>query len=149
MNFPQAARAQFVRCFDYSGRSSRSEYWYAALFNFLASIACSIVDTATGYPVLAPLFNLIVFPIGLSLQVRRLHDIDRSGWWILSPVVPALLTVVAILLGGRDLASIVAVVTVLAGFGLVITLLVWLCRAGSPGANRFGPNPLARYALAL
>lgn len=149
MSFSQATRAFFARCFDYSGRSSRSEYWYALLFLLLASAACTIVDAAIGHPVFSSLFNLLTFLPNISLAIRRLHDTGHSGWWLLAPFVPAFATAFTIVLAGTEAASVVGIVGFFAGLGTIVTLLVWFCRAGSLGDNRYGANPLGRGVPAI
>lgn len=149
MSLSQATRAFFARCFDYSGRSSRSEYWYAVLFLLLASAACTIVDAAIGRPVFSSLFNLLTFLPNISLAIRRLHDTGHSGWWLLAPSVPTFATGFTLVLAGTQAASLVGVVGILAGLGAIVALLVWFCRAGTPGDNRFGPNPLVREGAAI
>lgn len=149
MSFTQASRAFFARYFDYSGRSSRSEYWYAVLFLALASAACSIVDAAIGKPVFSALFNLLIFLPNISLTVRRLHDTGRSGWWLLAPFFPAFVSAFILVVAGEQAGALVAGVGVFVGLGTIVTLLVWFCRASSPGDNRYGPNPLGREVPAI
>ena len=118
MNFVQAIRSVFVNYFNFSGRASRSEYWLFYLFLIIADIAVDIADTLIfGDAEFAPI-NLIFF-LGVliptvAVSVRRLHDIDRTGWWGL-----LLLTVVGLLV-----------------------LLYWNLKPGDEGENRFGNNPL-------
>ena len=100
---------------EFSGRARRKEFWMFALFNFLASIAIGIVDGILGTSgALGGLYSLAVLIPALAVGVRRLHDTDRSGWWLLLPLIP--------LVGG-------------------IVLLVFFCIESKPGANRFGANP--------
>lgn len=113
MDFWPAVKSVFSRYFDFSGRSCRSEYWWFYLFCVLAFAVLLIVDT--GFGVMTRIFNLAIFIPVLAVLVRRLHDIDRSGWWLLISLIP--------LVG-------------------VIILLVWLCTRGTTGDNRFGPDPL-------
>jgi len=71
-NCTTAAYAQF------SGRASRSEYWWFYLFTVLAGLAADVVGSTVGN-----LATLFFFLPGLALMVRRLHDVGRSGWWFL------------------------------------------------------------------
>ena len=107
----------------FSGRASRSEFWYWALFALLVSIASSIIDhTIFPFASTGPiegLTSLVLFLPGLAVSIRRLHDIDRSGWWWLIAF-----TVIGIVL-----------------------LIVWACTRGTAGANRYGPDPLAGAAI--
>ena len=132
MNFGSAIKSGFNGYFNFSGRSSRSEFWWWLLFyNILAAgnfpALIFLLDQLPAYMnnflfedenVIVVLFFII--PVGLLLpslavQVRRLHDLDRSGWWILISLIP--------LVGA-------------------IILLVWACTKGTEGENRFGSDPL-------
>jgi uncharacterized membrane protein YhaH (DUF805 family) len=105
----------------FEGRARRQEYWYFMLFYVLAVVALAIIDNVigmfnqeAGIGLLSAIFILATFVPTLAVTVRRLHDTDRSGWWILLEFIP--------IVGGLIL--------------LVFTLL-----DSQPGANRFGPNP--------
>ena len=115
MSFTEAIGSGFRRYVDFSGRSSRSEYWWWTLFVFIGSVVFSVLDALIGTSsVLNLLFSLAVFLPGLAVSVRRLHDVDRSGWWYL-----IIFTIIGI-----------------------IVLLVWYVRRGDDVENRFGANPL-------
>ena len=106
----------------FSGRSRRKEYWYFVLFNIIVSIVLGWIDAllgtsssyAAGAGLLSGIYGLVVLIPSLAVTVRRLHDTDRSGWWILIALVP--------LIG-------------------VIVLLVFALLEGTPGDNQYGPNP--------
>ena len=79
----------------FSGRSRRMEYWYFVLFNLLVYIVFSLIDAllgtfnvVQGVGLLSGLYALAVLIPTLAVHVRRLHDIDRTGWWILSALYP-------------------------------------------------------------
>ena len=121
MNFGQAIKSGFSNYVTFSGRAARSEFWYWTLFVVLVTMAAGILDrglfdfdesTTTG--VFGPLVSLIFFLPGLAVSVRRLHDLDRTGWWLL-----LVLTIIG-----------------------VILLIIWDCIKGTTGPNRFGPDPL-------
>ena len=117
MNFGEAIKSGFSKYVTFSGRACRSEFWYWTLFAILMTIAASIidrelVDSDTG--LVQPLVSLALFLPGLAVGIRRLHDIDRSGWWWLIAF-----TII----------------------GLVV-LIAWDCIKGTTGPNRFGPDPL-------
>lgn len=88
MSFPEAIRSGLQNYATFSGRSSRSAYWWWSLFAFLCVLA------STALPGLGELIvALVLFPPGISVTVRRLHDVDRSGWdfwWSLVPVFGAI-----------------------------------------------------------
>lgn len=102
MGFKEAVRSVLSQYATFSGRARRSEYWYFVLFTLLTAIAASIVggiigsliggaETATAigmaFYYLACLALLIP---GLAVSVRRLHDTDHSGWWLLAGLVPVI-----------------------------------------------------------
>ena len=116
MSFTQAIESGFKNYVNLNGRTRRSGYWYWVLFNVLVTIVLWIVDAVTGIGVLAGIFGLVTLLPSLGVGVRRLHDIDKSGWFVLLSLIPIV--------------------------GLII-LIVWACQAGTRGANRFGPDPAA------
>jgi uncharacterized membrane protein YhaH (DUF805 family) len=95
MTFEESVEHVFSNYFNAKGRASRSEYWWWYLFTILASIAVSllgvILDYFTGIEFLSTILTwglsiLILIP-NICVQIRRYHDINRSGWWILCPIV--------------------------------------------------------------
>ncbi len=118
MTFAEAVRTCFQKYTTFEGRARRSEYWWFVLFSMIGSLAFSILDAvifAAELGVFSPLFSLAIFLPGLCVAVRRLHDRDMSGWWVLLNLIP--------------------------GIGFII-LLVILIAPGTDGPNRFGPDPL-------
>lgn len=119
MDFVAAVKSAFRNYVNFRDRASRSEYWWFVLFLFVANLVIAIVEDAMGmaggYGVLSSLFGLVTLLPGLAVGARRLHDIDRSGWWLLIYFLP------------------------LIGF---IILIFWACQRGTPGSNRFGRDPL-------
>ena len=100
---------------EFAGRARRQEFWMFVLFNCLASVALGVVDGILGTNGgLGGLYSLAVLIPSLAVSVRRLHDTDRSGWWILVNIIPLI--------------------------GCII-YLVFLCSDSKPGENRFGANP--------
>lgn len=74
---------------NFNGRARRKEYWMFYLIHTLALITLLIVDTLIGIPgLLTGLYSLAVILPALALTVRRLHDVGKSGWWILISFVP-------------------------------------------------------------
>ena len=106
---------------QFDGRSQRSEYWFFALFYILFGIAATLIDMGTGsyapqtgFGIVSVLLAIGLFIPSLSVSVRRLHDTNRSGWWLLICLIP--------LVGA-------------------IWILVLMILDSSPGTNRFGVNP--------
>ena len=71
---------------DFNGRARRSEYWYFVLFNIIFAFAFSFIDVALGTVFLYPIYALFVFIPGIAVLVRRMHDVDKSGWYCLIPI---------------------------------------------------------------
>ena len=87
MNFGQAVSSCFSNYATFSGRASRSEYWYWCLFllvgGFSALIADGLILENMETQPINLIFTLATFLPGLAVSVRRLHDVNRSGWWLL------------------------------------------------------------------
>jgi uncharacterized membrane protein YhaH (DUF805 family) len=99
----------------FDGRARRKEYWMFFLFNILIAIALGILEGIVGSPgILGMIYALALLLPGIGVTIRRLHDTDRSGWWILIGFVPVV--------------------------GAIV-LLVFMCLDGTSGANQFGPDP--------
>ncbi|MGC4837224.1 DUF805 domain-containing protein [Micromonospora vinacea] len=122
MSFGAAIKSVFNQYVGFSGRARRSEYWWFALFTILVSIVTAILDSALGLTFvegsttgfIGLIASLALLLPSLAVAVRRLHDTDRTGWWLLIALVP---------------------------FVGAIVLLVFFVLDSTPGANRFGPNP--------
>jgi uncharacterized membrane protein YhaH (DUF805 family) len=160
---------------QFSGRSRRKEYWMYTLFIILVGIALSIVDSILGLGgrgamtadtsstgavygafvsrgLLANLFSLATLIPSLAVGVRRLHDTNRSGWWLLAMFVPYILGVLLFAVGAVSVSSLLMIVggiAFLVGGILAIVLLVWYCTAGTPGPNDYGPDPMSDTAEEL
>jgi uncharacterized membrane protein YhaH (DUF805 family) len=105
----------------FSGRARRKEYWFFVLFNIIISIVFTVIDgvigtfsVEAGIGLLGGIYALAVLIPAIAVSVRRLHDTDRSGWWLLITLIP--------LIGA-------------------IVMLVFTVQDSKPGQNRFGGNP--------
>ena len=105
----------------FSGRARRKEYWFFVLFNIIISIVLAVIDGVTGsfspeagMGLLGGIYTLAVLIPGIAVSVRRLHDTERSGGWLLIALVP--------LIGA-------------------IVLLVFMVQDSKPGQNQYGANP--------
>ena len=117
MTFAEAIKSGFDHYVKFDGRASRPAYWWWFLFAILVAIAASIIDVAIGsFGVISGLAGLALFLPNLSVSIRRLHDTDHSGWWVLISLIPII------------------------GF---IVLLIFYLRQSDPGENRYGPPPVA------
>lgn len=134
MGFTEAVRTVLTKKYaTFSGRASRSEYWWFQLFYWIALVVVGILTVALAAVFDANETSLFIFiPIGLlvlamllpviALQVRRFHDRDMSGWWYLGAVIVGNVPFVGILVW--------------------IAVFVISCLKGTDGPNRFGPDPL-------
>ncbi len=168
---------------DFTGRATRAEFWWWCLAIFLVSMALNIFQFLLALISLVPLlgflglFSIIFNLLGLALSLgtilpnlavtaRRLHDIGRSGWWILvwfaayfSAAIPL---IVGLILGFVALefdrfiwdrgwesfylwAPVIvgAAISLLAGLGLTTWIIIWLVKQGQTGPNQHGPDPRA------
>lgn len=110
---------------NFKGRARRKEYWMFILFNYLFGLACSLADGLLGLQIplegkalgiFGAVYGLFVLIPSFSVSVRRLHDIDKSGWWLLLSLLPVI------------------------GW---VWLLVYSTMGGTPCDNRFGADPKA------
>lgn len=133
----------YKRYFDFAGRSRRLEYWMFTFFCVIVVLAMMALVMAAGFPfgmladpenvqlAFGPLFWLGFLMLGLfwlgtiipgvAVVVRRLHDRDMSGWWYLGIIV----------------ASMIPIVNFISGIAFIVLMLL----PGTPGPNRFGPDP--------
>jgi uncharacterized membrane protein YhaH (DUF805 family) len=114
-------REALMKYATFEGRARRKEYWFFVLFNFLVVVVLSVVDMGIGtfneeaeIGLLSGVYLLAVLIPSIAVTVRRLHDTDRSGWWILLNFIPVIGSVV---------------------------ILIFAVLDSQPGGNRFGPNP--------
>ncbi len=100
----------------FNGRSRRLEYWIFTLISGLIVAGLGYADTSMGNypPLLSPIYALAVLIPAIAVTVRRLHDTDRSGWWLVITLVPAI---------GQ------------------LVLLVFMLIGGKPDRNQYGPDP--------
>lgn len=141
MTFKQSIRVCLRQkyFFRFSGRASRSEFWWFMLFIFLVNLVTGIVFSflpATLAASLSLVVSLMLLPANLGVTVRRLHDRNMRGWWLLLPIVSLILGIMSV--GGP--ASQGPVVSMLS-LALCLAYLIILCMPGTPGPNRFGEDP--------
>ena len=104
----------------FGGRARRKEYWMFILVNIILTGVLSIIDKMLGWQraggegILTTIYGVLIFLPWWAVQFRRLHDTDRSAWWLLLLLIPVI------------------------GW---LVILVFNCQNGTPGNNRFGPDP--------
>lgn len=151
MNFVESTKTVFTKYATFSGRASRSEFWWWQLFSIVLKIVATVADGAMigaahaqdaansiaapvadmamspeaveamnvtaaspGMPILSLVVALALFIPSIAVSARRLHDINKSGWWML----------IAITIVG------------------LIPLLIWYVKKSDEGSNRFGTAPV-------
>ena len=82
VDFVKAIKLFFLYALNFKGRSSRSEYWWGALFNVLLSFILPVI------PIIGGLLSLVLIVPGCALAIRRIHDIVKSGWYYLMGLIP-------------------------------------------------------------
>jgi uncharacterized membrane protein YhaH (DUF805 family) len=111
VGFGEAISQAFKNILTFDGRASRSAYWWFALLVAIIAVVADIVGITSGTRAIQYAVDAVIFLLTLSVQVRRLHDIDRSGFWWFIALIPIVGSIV---------------------------LLVFDCLPGTPGPNRFG-----------
>ena len=136
----------YRRYFEFRGRSRRTEYWTFALGWLITSFVLGSIEGLlglAGVPVaqaITWLFVLGSFIPGLAVTVRRLHDVNRTGWWAALPLTPFLLAFSFALFNEELLDS----MTLAIGAAMLLcptALLAVLAWKGTAGRNRFGEDP--------
>ena len=112
----------------FRGRARRKEYWMFYLFAMIFGIVLAIIDVMVGsfspeagMGLLGGIYTLAIIIPMMAVSVRRLHDTDRSGWWLLFSIIPIIGPIV---------------------------LFVFTVLDGTPGANQYGDNPKLAYSVA-
>ena len=106
--------------FGFGGRARRNEYWMFILVNIIFTFVLSVLDRMFGWQrtggegVLTTIYAILVFIPWWAVQFRRLHDTDRSAWWLLVLLIP------------------------IVGW---LVIIIFNCQNGTPGSNRFGADP--------
>lgn len=130
MTFSQSIKSVFSKYADFSGRATRSEYWYFYLFNFLVTMVFYIAffamlgsgsrdSSAVGYlSVMIIIYALVMTIPSLAVTVRRLHDTGHSGWWIFLNLIPVIGSIV---------------------------LFIWFITDSDPDTNEYGDNPKQEF----
>ncbi len=126
MDFSQAIQQGFSKYATFSGRASRSEFWYFVLFVILGQAVANFIDASSwgwgfsrGGGAVSSIFGLVVLIPNIAVAVRRLHDTDRSGWWWWLWLIPII--------------------------GWIILLIFYIAE-GTRGPNQYGEDPLSGYS---
>ena len=167
MDMTKAAKLFFTNYFDFSGRASRGEFWWAYLAFFIVSTILFVVDgvivgmifgftdnellsiteneflSNNGF--FSNIFSLVTFIGWISLTSRRLQDNGHSGWWQLAyfSIIPTIiLWVFFISADGNPVLLSFSIIFTIITLALYILILVWLILPPTEDENKWGPNPL-------
>ena len=167
MTFASSVRSALRQYATFTGRATRAEFWWFYLFTALVGLVVDNLDSLLGTSVYSEgaasatglVVNLVLLLPLLAVTVRRLHDSDLSGWWVLLPFGATFLAtaaaIAALVIGfgslftGAPDAGVTVGVVVLGVFAVflfgvgMVGLLVLMLRRSTPGPNRFGPHPVA------
>ena len=176
MSFGKAISTCFNKLFTFEGRARRSEFWYFFLFTSIISLTYltfgylfdSIIaptlseNTDNMIKLTGPLINntisIIIILLRLSVEIRRLHDIECSGWLVIPlTILPNLIAMLYIrywpsadaLMKSGDITPeslpgmFAAILLILLFFiGILVVKLVLFCKPGTEGPNQYGPDPI-------
>jgi uncharacterized membrane protein YhaH (DUF805 family) len=158
---------------DFSGRSRRMEFWMWQLFQVIVYVVVVVLAIALGggammmmgsggdpssimaaggtvmiILLLYSLYCLAVLIPSIAVAVRRLHDTNRTGWWVLAPLAPYCVMFVAgmMVASSPDMAAVAGIIALISGLAVVVlalVLLVFYFLEGTKGPNQYGPDPKA------
>ena len=123
ISFAEAVTSCFNKYADFNGRSPRAEYWYFALFNVAVVMVLAVLGAIIGklFMYVYYTYVLAILVPSIAVSIRRMHDIGRSGWWVLISLVP---------------------------FIGSIWYIVLAALPSQLGPNQYGPNPYGQDTIA-
>jgi uncharacterized membrane protein YhaH (DUF805 family) len=145
----------FVNIFiTFSGRINRAKYWIAALvyaaISFVFGVVAYFADLSTAVQTINAIVTVVLMASSFGVAIKRLHDRNKSGWYVLLfMVAPMILFATGLVIGTMSTGSdFVATALWLAAFVIGIWAFVELgCLRGTIGQNKYGPDPLAPEVL--
>ncbi len=173
MNMKEAVISGYRKSFQKRGRATRSEFWYFSLWFLVLDIADQVLNRVfiahgtVDHSPLPVLFVGMVFSVFVlisayplvAVQIRRLHDVGRSGWWVAASLIVSAVTEITVawemftaikahalvpflrsFAAGDHVGLLVGIVAV---FALGITVFIFTVLPSEPRENAYGPNPLA------
>ncbi len=167
MTFVDAVKQCLRKYGDFSGRATRAEFWWWQVFGWIGGLICGSIDTSIrsiaggdsyAFSLFGSIFGLAILLPGLAVQARRLHDIGKTGWWILVWVVIFVFGLIPLFVGGGifivdwlvggERGSFIpllvgGIVTLVVVLAVAVWVIVWMARQGQDGPNQYGPDPRA------
>lgn len=125
---------------QFKGRSSRYEFWSFILVTVIINLVLSVLDAILGtVSLLYGLYSLAMFVPSLAVQARRLHDVNKSGWWILFPygvvIITSMMAAISHYTSGQSGVALLGLLLNLVAVGLII---YWLAQKGDEKDNKYG-----------
>ena len=152
INMIDAVKLFFKNYFNFTGRASRSEYWWFMLAYFIAVFVISFIEGfimalsgAYGVAIVGNIFILAMFIGLLSLNARRLQDRGHTGWWQAAcyvPIIPMYIFLFQFIFSGGMNGGIGLGFFALISIGTSITFIVFCCLPPKEDENKWGRNPL-------
>ena len=167
MTFIDSVKQCLRKYGDFSGRATRAEFWWWQVFGWIGGLIFGVVDSSIrsfagadsyAFSPFGSIFGLAILLPGLAVQARRLHDIGKTGWWILVWAAILALGLVPLSVGivifivdwvagegpGSFVPLLVGGLVTLAVFVVVaVWIIMWMVRQGQSGPNQYGPDPRA------
>ncbi len=136
--------------FQFDGRVNRAKFWIAALIfaaiNVVLAILGYVMDQSVVFQALNSMLGIVILISSIAVGVKRLHDRNKSGWYLLLfYLVPSMLVVIGVLIGAFvEDSTIIATVLGLLAFAIGVWAFVEMgCLRGTIGVNQYGPDPVA------
>ena len=139
MNFRIFRRVLTAHYFDFHGRAGRAEFWHYFAVFFAVTVIAEILVHVVSMAAMRMIFtawSLGCFLPTVGVTIRRLHDINRSGWWLVTPLIPAFLMLLLFFWLWP-----VTVLLAASMLGLLVYLFYLCVQPGMIGDNRYGPIP--------
>ena len=136
--------------FKFDGRVNRAKFWIAVLIfaaiNVVLAIVGYVMDQSVVFQALNSMLGIVILIASIAVGVKRLHDRNKSGWYLLLfYLVPSILVVIGVLIGAfMEDSAIIATVLGLLAFAIGVWAFVEMgCLRGTIGVNQYGPDPIA------
>ena len=136
--------------FNFNGRVNRAKFWIAALIFAAINVVMAVLDYVTDQSVvfqsLNGMLSIVILISSIAVGVKRLHDRNKSGWYLLLfYLVPSVLVVIGVLIGAFvEDSTIIATVLGLLAFAIGVWAFIEMgCLRGTVGVNQYGPDPVA------
>ena len=147
VSFTEAVMYAFHNIFNYRDRATRAEYWWFFLFTWLGGLVTGFVDAILSvtfhFQILSTIFLIAIFFAFAALTVRRYHDSNHTGWWMLLPLPVTFIAILFLAMtsppSGWQMAFSSLLIFASTGWLFALTVL-----DGTVGNNRYGPDPKGR-----